>query len=106
MNYILGFKPDEMKKIKIIHHSNQLGLGGTEKDMQLFCKYMDKDVFEVHALARRHSVPPHRAFLDSVKSFLGSEKASARKKQNEFNNIRIPEFIKILGEDKVHFYTL
>jgi len=93
-------------KIRILHHSNQLGLGGTEKDMLLFCKYLDKELFEVHAIARKYPVPPHRIWMDSIKAFLGSKKAQARCMQYSCNSVRVPDFIKLLGEDHVHFYTL
>ena len=94
------------KKITVVHHSNQFGLGGTEKDMLLFCKYHDKDVFDVHAVARKYPVPPHRLLLDRVKSALGSESARARDSQNRMNDIRVPDFLRVLGEDRVHFYRV
>lgn len=93
------------KKITVVHHSNQFGLGGTEKDMLLFCKYHDKSLFDVHAVAKKYPVPRHREVLDSIKAALGSESAKARKLQNSFNYIRIPDFLKTLGEEHVHFYT-
>jgi glycosyltransferase involved in cell wall biosynthesis len=34
-------------RIKIIECANQLGLGGTEYALQLYCKYFDKEKFEV-----------------------------------------------------------
>ena len=40
-----------MRKIKIIEAGNELGLGGTEYVMQLYCKYLNKDIFDVTALA-------------------------------------------------------
>ena len=89
----------------MIHHSNQFGLGGTEKDMLLFLKYMDKNLFEAHALTRKVPVPPHRVFLDRVRAALGSRKAETRLAQYSVNSIRIPDFIRLLGEDHVHFYT-
>lgn len=95
-----------MNKIRIVHHSNQLGLGGTEKTMQLFCKYLDKDCFEVHALTRKFPVPPQRMWLDALKSFLGNEGAKARMACYPMIHCRVPEFKKILGEDRIHFYTL
>jgi len=35
-----------MKKLKILHYSNTLGLGGTEKAALTWCKYLDKNIFE------------------------------------------------------------
>ena len=34
-------------KIRIVEASNMLGLGGTEYVLQLFCKYFDKDIFDI-----------------------------------------------------------
>lgn len=36
-----------MKKIRVIEAVNQLGLGGTEYALQLYCKYLNKDIFHV-----------------------------------------------------------
>lgn len=38
-------------KIRVIECANQLGLGGTEYALQLYCKYFDKDTFDVTAVA-------------------------------------------------------
>lgn len=34
-------------KIRVLHACNQLGIGGTEKAIQIFCKYLDKSRYEV-----------------------------------------------------------
>ena len=94
-----------MVKIRVLHHSNQLGIGGTEKTMQLFCKYLDKDRFEVHALTRRYPVPRHRIWSDSLKDWLGSEEAHRRNEMYDLLHSRVPEFEKILGKEKIHFFT-
>lgn len=95
-----------MEKIRVIHHSNQLGLGGTEKTMQLFCKYLDKDIFDVHVITPKYPVPLYRLKLNTLKALLGSKKAKAKKAQFEQNSSRLPEFIKILGSERIHLYTL
>lgn len=41
-----------MAKIRILHVTNQLQLGGTEKTLQIFCRYLDKSRFEVFACGR------------------------------------------------------
>lgn len=94
-----------MKKIIVVHHSNQLGLGGTEKDMLLFLKYMDKDIFYAHAIAKKYPVPPHRVILDRIRGALGSRNARWRLEQERVSRIRGPDFVRILGEERVHFYT-
>ena len=38
-----------MKKIRVLHACNQLGIGGTEKTIQIFSKYLDRSRFEVYA---------------------------------------------------------
>ncbi|MBP0125075.1 MAG: glycosyltransferase family 4 protein [Nitrospira sp.] len=38
-----------MKKIRVLHACNQLGIGGTEKTIQVFSKYLDRSRFEVYA---------------------------------------------------------
>ena len=40
----------ENKKIRIIEAGNSLGLGGTEYAIQLYCKYLNKEHFDVTAL--------------------------------------------------------
>ena len=35
--------------INILEVSNSLGLGGTEKTMQIFCKYLDRSKFTIFA---------------------------------------------------------
>ena len=40
------------RKIRVLHVCNQLELGGTEKALQIFCKYLDKSRFEVVACGR------------------------------------------------------
>lgn len=40
------------RKIRVLHVCNQLDLGGTEKALQIFCKYLDKSRFEVYACGR------------------------------------------------------
>ncbi|MBA2486248.1 MAG: glycosyltransferase family 4 protein [Nitrospira sp.] len=41
-----------MSKIRVLHVTNQLELGGTEKTLQIFCQYLDKTRFEVFACGR------------------------------------------------------
>lgn len=93
-----------MAKIRVIHHTNDLGLGGTEKTMQLFCKYLDKSIFEVHAMAPRFPVSPLKMRVNSLKAFLGNERAKERKKRYQLTNCRAPEMRELLGEERLHLY--
>lgn len=94
-----------MEKIRVIHHTNDLGLGGTEKTMQLFCKYLDKSVFDVHAMAPKFPVSPLKMRINSIKSLLGNERARERKLRYELNNCRAPDMANLLGEDHLHLYA-
>jgi glycosyltransferase involved in cell wall biosynthesis len=38
-----------VKKIRVLQACNQLGIGGTEKTLQIFSKYLDRSRFEVYA---------------------------------------------------------
>ena len=93
-----------MNKIRVVHHSNQLGLGGTEKVMQLFCKYLDKERFDVYALAPKYPVARYKLWINGVKSFLGQTKARERAERYKLNHARAPVFTEILGLDKVILY--
>ena len=39
-------------KIRVLHVTNRLELGGTEKTLQIFCQYLDKSRFEVFVCGR------------------------------------------------------
>lgn len=41
-----------MSKIRVLHVTNKLELGGTEKTLQIFCRYLDRSQFEVFACGR------------------------------------------------------
>jgi len=38
----------KMKKINILQVCNQLGIGGTERALQTFTEYLNKDIFEIY----------------------------------------------------------
>lgn len=95
-----------MKKIRVVHHSNQIGLGGTEKTMQLFCKYLDKNIFDIHAMTYKYPVSPIKAWLNGLKALLGREKSIAWRAKFEKRFIRLHKFKELLGEDHIHLFTL
>jgi glycosyltransferase involved in cell wall biosynthesis len=41
-----------MPKIRVLHVTNKLELGGTEKTLEIFCRYLDKSRFEVFVCGR------------------------------------------------------
>ena len=93
-----------MGKIIVLQHSNQLGLGGTEKTMQIFCKYLDRSVFEVHALTQRFPVPLQRVARLAVRNLITGGAGSSFQ-PHRFCHSRLPEFEKILGPERIHMYT-
>ncbi len=95
----------QVNKIRVAHHSNQLGLGGTEKEIKLLCQYRNKNEFDVHVLAPRYPCPRHRSAFDFIRGAFGDQKARARREQRRFDLIRVPELKQLLGENHVHLYT-
>jgi glycosyltransferase involved in cell wall biosynthesis len=94
-----------MEKIRVAHHTNQLGLGGTEKTMMLFCKYLDKSVFDVYTLTNKYPVSRRKLVLNALYAFLGSRKALSLKGQFGMLNCRIPEFKRSFGGNTLHCYS-
>lgn len=41
-----------MSKIKVLHAADILGIGGSEKTLQILCKYLDKSKFDVYVCGR------------------------------------------------------
>ena len=78
-----------MGKIIVLQHSNQLGLGGTEKTMQIFCKYLDRSVFEVHALTQRFPVPLQRVARLAVRNLITGGSGSSFQ-PHRFCHSRLP----------------
>ena len=46
-----------MTKIRVLHSCGQLDIGGSEKTLQILCKYLDKSRFEVFACGRLRGGP-------------------------------------------------
>ncbi len=40
-----------MKKLKVVEFTPGLGFGGTEKTVYTFCKYLDREKFDVSVLS-------------------------------------------------------
>lgn len=91
------------KKIRVIHYCNQLSIGGTERSMELFCKYLDKEKFDVHVVSRIHREKLLKRLKIELGALAGIMPAKAKKKLLEQMNARVPNFLQNLGADKVHF---
>jgi len=74
--------------MKIIHYSNQLGLGGTEKCMQYFLEYLHSaghDCYCIHNREKTNAAGGYREKL--IQNLLGAEKVIAYSSEDEFFEI-------------------
>ena len=53
-----------MNKVKIIEISNELGLGGTEYALQLYCKFLNKNHFDIIVIALYQGGPREKLIKD------------------------------------------
>lgn len=90
-----------MRKLRVVHYCNQLSLGGTERTMELFCKYLDPSKFEIFAVSKQLN----ESFGLKFRVYFGLliRNKVAITKYNMWKNrmSRIPNFEKILGKEKV-----
>ncbi|MEW6056611.1 MAG: glycosyltransferase family 4 protein [Bdellovibrionota bacterium] len=96
-------KSQGRRKIKVVHFCNQLGIGGTERSMELFCKYLDHDKYEVFAVSKIYREPLVKKLRIELGALIGLFHAKAKKKLLSQMNARIPNFQAILGREKVRF---
>ena len=91
-----------MHTFRVVHYCNQLSLGGTERTMEIFCRMLDRGIFDVHAVAKRPSLPLLKRAKIEVGALLGHKVARAKKKMRASLMDRMPRFIAALGADHVH----
>jgi glycosyltransferase involved in cell wall biosynthesis len=72
------------KKITVIHHTNQLSLGGTEKTIQIFCKYLPKDIFNLYVIYNGNNESNRLKYFVEI---LNSDHILAYKDNNQFRQI-------------------
>lgn len=89
------------RKIRVVHYCNQLSLGGTERTMEIFCKYLDRSRFEVFAVSRMHRESLSKRAKVTLGAAIGVRAARAKKRLWSQMNARIPNFKAILGADHV-----
>lgn len=71
--------------------------------MELFCKYLDKNKFDVHVVSRIHREKLLKRIKIELGALVGVMPAKAKKKLLKQMNARVPNFIEALGAKKVHF---
>ncbi len=90
-----------MKKLRVIHYCNQLSLGGTERTMELFCKYLNHEKFEIFAVSMRL----RESFIKKFRVYFGllirNRVAITKYKIWSHRMARVPNFERILGKQNV-----
>ncbi|MBI3544104.1 MAG: glycosyltransferase family 4 protein [Deltaproteobacteria bacterium] len=90
-------------RIRVVHYCNQLSIGGTERTMEIFCKYLDRAKFEVFAVSRVHREKLSLRLRVAVGAALGLRSARGKKRLWASMNARRSNFETILGRDHVFF---
>ncbi|MBU0672653.1 MAG: hypothetical protein KJ732_06470, partial [Candidatus Margulisbacteria bacterium] len=62
-----------MKKINLAQVVNQLSLGGTEKSLEIFSRYLDKDLFNLAVFAAKSGGERYEQLKDSFPTFILNE---------------------------------
>lgn len=71
--------------MRIVHHSNQLGIGGTEKCMQYFLEYLKGSGYDCYCMHKRQLTDLAGGYRESMlKELLGEEKVMAYSSAEEF----------------------
>ncbi|MBX3465395.1 MAG: glycosyltransferase family 4 protein [Planctomycetes bacterium] len=91
------------EKVRVVHYCNQLGIGGTERTMELFCQYLDRERFEVFVVSRRGRTSLSRKLKVELRALFGSEAAAAKRRQLRARDVRVERFRAVVGADNVRF---
>lgn len=91
------------KKIRVVHYCNQLSVGGTERTMELFCKYLDREKFELFAVSRIHHVDLATRLRILIGAGFGHGISRGKKRLWNSMNARTPNFQRILGKENLFF---
>lgn len=91
-----------MQRFRVVHYCNQLSLGGTERTMEIFCRLLDRGLFDVHVVAKRPTLPILKRAKIEVGAFFGHKVARAKKKMRASLMARVPNFEAAVGSDHVH----
>lgn len=89
------------RKIRVVHYCNQLSIGGTERTMEIFAKYLDRSRFEVFAVSKLHREKLFTRVKVGCGALLGVPAALGKKRLWASMNARLPNFRSILGEGHV-----
>ncbi len=88
-------------KIRVVHYCNQFSLGGTERTLEIFCHYLDKDKFEVFAVCKKENHSLAEKFRVYFGLIIRHPAAITKYKNWQNRNARLPNIIKYLGASNV-----
>ena len=71
--------------------------------MELFCKYLDHEKFDIYVVSRIHKEKLAKRIKVELGALLGVKPAKAKKRLWAGMNARVPAFQQILGQEKVIF---
>jgi glycosyltransferase involved in cell wall biosynthesis len=90
--------PGRSEKIRVVHYANNLGLGGTERSMELLCRHLDPALFDVHVVSMRYRPPEHPPLKLRVALLLNNSRAKTLREDAPHRNARIESFREMLGD--------
>ncbi len=90
--------------IRVLHHVDFMGLGGTERCCLLLLKHLPKGEFEAHAASPVGRLPLGKRLKYAVKRLLGNHKYEGKEEAAAWQSSRVPEFEATLGRQRVHRY--
>jgi glycosyltransferase involved in cell wall biosynthesis len=86
------------EKIRVVHYANNLGLGGTERSMELLCRHLDPAAFDVFAVSVRYQPPKHIPLRRRIAMAFGSRVSKTLREDAPHRNARIESFREMLGD--------
>jgi glycosyltransferase involved in cell wall biosynthesis len=89
-------------KIKVIHFCNQLSLGGTERTLEIFCRHLARENFDVHVVSRLSQMPIKEQTRLKAGAFFGHKKSKDKLKLFQSRLARISNLQKFLPETNLH----
>jgi len=78
-----------------------MGMGGTEKTAEIFCRYLDRARFEVFAAGTVFSPEPISYYKARFLALLGVSRYRFRLVDWAFKNARLPAFRQVVGENRL-----
>ncbi len=72
------------RKTKILYHSNQISLGGTDKTIQIFCKYLTGELFDVFVSYKKNNREERKNIFIEL---MGKDHLIAYKNENDLKRI-------------------